>query len=92
MTAEDRGKSYGEPVKVGAAGTLALGMRRGPRVAATDKAVVVTAVGSKAGRGRDADLLAWRSDDGGKSWQGSISIDRVRGISGLLLKLRQRSG
>jgi hypothetical protein len=73
----DGGKSYGEPVKVGAVGALALGMRRGPRVAATDRAVVVTAVGGRVGRGRDEDLLAWRSADGGQTWQGPVTINRV---------------
>jgi BNR repeat-like domain len=77
-TASDDGTSYGEPVKVGEVGALALGMRRGPRVAATCKAVVVTAVGGKEGRGRDEDLLAWRSDDG-RSWQGPVAVNRVAG-------------
>ena len=75
---QDGGKSYGEPVKVGEVGVLALGMRRGPRVAATDKAVVVTAVGGKTGRGRDEDLLAWRSRDGGKTWRGPVRVNGVR--------------
>src|SRR5262245_41048632 len=78
-TASDDGKSYGEPVKVGEVGALALGMRRGPRVAATDKAVVVIAVGGKEGRGRDEGLLAWRSGDGGKSWQGPVAVNSVAG-------------
>jgi hypothetical protein len=71
------GKAFAEPVKVGSAGALALGMRRGPRVAATDKAVVVTAIGGKAGRGRDEDLLAWRSADGGKTWKGPVTVNSV---------------
>src|SRR4029077_10856434 len=41
---DDGGKSYGKPSKVGDAGNMSLGMRRGPRVAATEKAVVVAAV------------------------------------------------
>lgn len=76
-TSEDGGKSYDKPVKVGEAGALALGMRRGPRVAATDKAVVVTAIGGRLGRGRDEDLLTWRSTDGGKSWSGPVTINSV---------------
>ncbi len=64
------GKSFSDPVKVGDAGSLALGMRRGPRVAATEKGVVVTAIGGKAGKGKDGDLLSWRSSDGGKTWKG----------------------
>jgi hypothetical protein len=75
----DGGKSYGEPVKVGQVGALALGVRRGPRVAATDRAVVVTAVGGQTGHGRDGDLLAWRSAEGGKTWKGPIRVNSVPG-------------
>ena len=73
----DGGKSFGSPVKVGDLGALALGMRRGPRVAATGKAVVVTATGGKVGKGRDEDLRAWRSTDGGKTWQGPVRVNGV---------------
>src|SRR5437762_1302988 len=41
----DRAKSFAAPSKVGEAGALALGMRRGPRISATGKYVTVTAVG-----------------------------------------------
>src|SRR5882672_9985782 len=64
VVSEDSGKTWKEPVKVGETGALALGMRRGPRVAATDRAIVITAIGGKEGKGRDEDLLAWRSEDG----------------------------
>lgn len=75
----DGGKSYTTPVKVGQAGVMALGMRRGPRVAATDKAVVVTAVCGERGKGRDGDLVAWRSADGGATWQGPATVNTVPG-------------
>jgi hypothetical protein len=68
-SAKDEGKTFGEPVKVGELRKLALGMRRGPRVAAGDGFVVITAIGHEAG-----DLLAWRSTDGGQSWQGPIPV------------------
>jgi hypothetical protein len=71
----DGGKTFGEPVKVGELGGLSLGMRRGPRVAAVDKAVVVTAIGGKQGGGRDGDLLAWRSTDDGKTWKGPVAVN-----------------
>jgi hypothetical protein len=75
----DGGKSYDAPIRVGQAGNLALGMRRGPRVAATEKAVVVTAICGPIGKGRDGDVLAWRSADDGKSWQGPVAVNRVSG-------------
>lgn len=76
-TSVDGGRTFGGPVKVGELGALALGMRRGPRVAATGKTVVVTAIGGTVGRGRDGDLLAWRSADAGKTWQGPVRVNRV---------------
>lgn len=75
--ASDDGKSYRLPVRVGEEGVLALGMRRGPRVAATAKAVVVTAICGKVGRGKDGDVLAWRSTDGGKIWHGPVKVNTV---------------
>lgn len=75
---DDGGKSF-RVATVGAVDALSLGMRRGPRIAATDRTVVVTAIGGKIGKGRDGDLLAWRSDDGGASWTGPTRINRVEG-------------
>lgn len=77
-TSTDAGETY-ETSTVGKVGALALGMRRGPRVAATSKTVVVTAIGGKVGRGRDGDVLAWRSDDDGGTWTGPARINSVEG-------------
>jgi hypothetical protein len=74
-TSRDGGKSFGEPVKVGEMEFYALGMRRGPRIAATAKAVVVTVIGGKQGGGKDGDVLAYRSQDGGKTWQGPVLVN-----------------
>jgi hypothetical protein len=74
---DNGGNGYGQPVRVGEVGALALGMRRGPRVAVTTKAVVVTAVGGRQGRGRDEDLLAWRSGDQGRTWEGPVVVNSV---------------
>lgn len=71
----DGGKSYQDPVLVGEAGVMSLGMRRGPQVAATKDDVVVTAVVGKEGRGKDGDVLAWRSRDQGKTWQGPVRVN-----------------
>lgn len=74
----DGGKTFGTST-VGAVGSLALGMRRGPRVAATDGSVVVSAVGGQLGMGRDGDLFAWRSTDCGKTWTGPTRLNSVEG-------------
>src|SRR5439155_6176183 len=61
----DHGKGFSTPVLVANEGPLALGMRRGPRIAATKDFVVITAVVGKQGKGQDGSLLAWRSADQG---------------------------
>lgn len=67
-TSEDGGKTFAAPVKIADVEGLMLGMRRGPRVAAGEKTVCVTAIG-KAG-----DLLAWTSPDG-KTWAGPNKVN-----------------
>jgi hypothetical protein len=77
----DGGKSYADPVKVGDGGEMALGMRRGPRIAATDKAIVIAAICGKIGKGKDGDVVAWRSTDAGKTWQGPVMVNSVAGCA-----------
>lgn len=74
----DGGRNF-EVSTVGEVGALSLGMRRGPRVAASDDAVVVTAIGGNQGMGRDGDVLAWRSSDGGRTWAGPRRLNSVEG-------------
>ncbi len=76
VASPDKGKTFVAPVKVAEVGKLALGMRRGPRIVATERAVVITAI---AGEKRADTLLAWRSTDQGKSWRGPVAINRVKG-------------
>ncbi len=54
-------------------GRLALGRHRGPRVALTGRAVVVTAI-LAAGRD-DGDLWAWRSTDDGRTWSAPARLN-----------------
>jgi hypothetical protein len=65
----DQGKTFSPPVLVANEGALALalGMHRGPRIAATRDSVVISAIVGKQGKGRDGNLLAWRSGDRGQS-------------------------
>lgn len=69
-TSTDGGATYGNAVKVGDVRKLALGMRRGPRIAASGDAVVVTAISHDSGN-----VMAWRSTDGGKTWQGPVQVN-----------------
>ncbi|MDZ4779841.1 MAG: sialidase family protein [Planctomycetia bacterium] len=73
----DRGKSFSTPSKLPDLGVVALGMRRGPRIAVVDDQVCVTAIGGPKGLGNDGDVLACRSADGGKTWQGPIRVNDV---------------
>lgn len=64
----DGGRSFGGPVVVATVPGLPLGMRRGPRIAATKDAVVITAISGEKGGGKDGDIFAWVSADQGKNW------------------------
>ncbi len=71
------GTTFTEPVSLPTINAMSLGMRRGPRIAVTDKAICVTAIGGKQGKGRDGDLLATRSTDGGKTWTRPTPVNDV---------------
>ena len=73
----DGGQSFSAPSELPSVYEMSLGMRRGPRVAAPDSSVCVTAIGGKQGRGRDGDLLAMQSTDGGKSWSKPVAVNDV---------------
>lgn len=69
------GETFSAPVLVGEMKFLSLGMRRGPRVAVAKDTITVTAIGGELGGGRDGDLFAWRSPDGGKTWLDSTRVN-----------------
>ncbi len=77
---EDEGRTFAAST-VGAVGALSLGMRRGPRIAVAGDSVVVSAIGGREGKGRDGDLLSWRSSDGGATWTGSTRVNTVESSS-----------
>jgi hypothetical protein len=71
----DKGRTFGEPVELTYAHAMSLGMRRWPRIAVSGNAVCITAIGGKQGKGRDGDLLAMHSADGGKTWRGPVQVN-----------------
>lgn len=81
----DSGKSFGAPIKVAEASILPLTRHRGPRIALSGTALVITAVSGKtAAQGAhahglpvDGDLLAWRSLDDGKTWSTGTPVNDV---------------
>jgi hypothetical protein len=78
-TSTDGGRHFDAPVVVGRLPTLALGMRRGPRIAATQDALIIAAIGGDQGMGRDGDLFTWRSTNHGATWTGPVRINAVEG-------------
>jgi hypothetical protein len=75
----DGARTFGPSIAVGRIGTVSVGMRRGPRVALTPRALVVSAIGGVQGGGRDGDLVAWRSTNGGTSWLAPAKLNDVPG-------------
>lgn len=64
------GRVFSAPVKVAELPKLALGMRRGPRIVATDKAIAITAISHATG-----DLASWNSTDGGATWKEGAKLN-----------------
>jgi len=77
QSSNDGGKTFSKPLELNIAHAMSLGMRRGPRIAATGKAICITAIGGKQGKGRDGDVLAMSSQDGGKTWTGPTQVNDV---------------
>ncbi len=71
-TSSADGRAFSAPAKVGGLEKLALRMRRGPRVAATDGRLLVTAISHA-----DGDLHAWTSADGGQTWRAGAALNTV---------------
>jgi hypothetical protein len=77
----DAGATFGAPVALPAAGRLALGRHRGPRLAVTGDAVVVTGIAGAKGGGADGDVHVWRSLDGGRTWRAPVVVNDVPGAA-----------
>jgi hypothetical protein len=77
----DGGRSFGILHGIARPGRLALGLRRGPRVATTARGFVVTAIAGEKGRGKDENLFAWRSSvhEDGLAWSSAVRINGVDG-------------
>lgn len=84
---DDRGRTFGSPVRVGEGTVVPLTRHRGPRIAFAGSTIVITAVtGKTAAQGphahglpSDGDLVAWRSVNGGKTWSRGIVVNDVPG-------------
>jgi len=77
----DLGKSFAKPILVSGSGKLSLGMHRGPRIAMTHEAIVISAIVGEKGRGADGDVVSWRSTDGGETWSNGVKVNDVPGAA-----------
>ncbi len=68
---QDGGASFGPSVNVAHVPGLALGLRRGPRLAVHGNRLTVTAIGTE--------LVAFTSEDGGATWSGPAVINDIPG-------------
>jgi len=72
---DNGGKSYSKPAALPQTiSSMSLGMRRGPRIAAGNGLICIIANGSKF-KGGHGDHVAYRSSDGGKTWQGPSVVN-----------------
>ncbi|MBL8222791.1 MAG: exo-alpha-sialidase, partial [Bryobacterales bacterium] len=69
-SSRDHGATFSKPERVAESGKLMLGRHRGPRIAAANGSIVVSA-------NVDGDLLSWRSGDGGATWSQAVRINSV---------------
>ncbi|MFM7058082.1 MAG: sialidase family protein [Planctomycetota bacterium] len=72
---------FSSPRRAFSVPNMSLGMRRGPRITTTSHAIVITAIGGAQGKGKDGDVLAWRSTDDGQSWQGPVLVNDLEGAA-----------
>src|SRR5438477_2925038 len=69
----DEGRSFSPPLKIADVPDLMVGMRRGPRIAARDKRIVVTAPSK--------DLFSFMSEDMGKTWSPASKVNDKPGAA-----------
>ena len=81
VTSRDDGQTFGQPVRITVPGRMSLGSHRGPRIAATGRVVMVSAVAGARGGGADGDLLLFRSMDHGATWGAPVVINDVPGAA-----------
>jgi hypothetical protein len=81
----DGGRTFSAPVKVAETKALAAGRHRGPRVAITQDAVVISAVTGDGKTAGFSDLVTWRSTDHGKTWSrgGTVNDEHRSAEEGL---------
>ena len=73
----DNSTEFTKPRPAFSVPNMSLGMRRGPRIVALRKRLVITAIGGPQGKGREGDVRAWSSQDQGPNWTGPHRVNDV---------------
>jgi BNR repeat-like domain len=68
----DGGQSFPKPTRIAQLPGLMLGRHRGPRIAITRDAIVISAVSNLQG-----DLVSWRSTDAGRTWSRGAAANQT---------------
>jgi len=71
-TSDAAGQSFTEARRIAHVPKLALGMRRGPRITVSGKALTVSAISHQTGS-----LIAWTSEDWGGHWSDGVVVNTV---------------
>ncbi len=71
--------SHIEAKPLPASGVMSLGMRRGPRIAATKSGVCITLIAGELGKGKDGDIHAFQSKDLGAGWTSPAKVNDISG-------------
>ena len=79
LRSADQGRTFDEVSAIRPAGPIAVGNHRGPRIAVTERVVIVSAIVGEQGGGKDGDIVAYRSTDEGRSWSSATVFNAVRG-------------
>lgn len=77
LHSEDAGRSFTEASPITVEGRMSAGMHRGPRIAVTRTAVLVTLITGAAGGGKDGDVVLYRSRDGARTWDAPVIVNDV---------------
>ena len=78
VRSDDGGRTFSKAVKVAEAPYIALGMHRGPRIVSLrNNAIVISAITGGV-RGKEGDLMSWRSTDGGKKWSPGVQVNDTK--------------
>lgn len=74
--AETDSERLSEPMQVGRLRSLALGMRRGPRIATSKNGIVISAIGQR-GETDESNVYAWRATTTAGPWNGPVQVNDV---------------